>query len=121
MTCNSGFAQQALSKTLTALQAGDETKVVGLYLVPGVDEQYAFCSQTQGEVFQFAWFRIQDLMNQMKRGQQILVGPQAAKFVHVWLSFLQWPSMPTLQQAGCCATLSYCEILQACDMYRMVS
>lgn len=82
--CDWGVQQGAFD-----FQARDETKVVGLYLVPGVDEQYAFCSQTQGEVFQFAWFRIQDLMNQMKKGQQILVGAQAAKFVHVWFPHLQ--------------------------------
>lgn len=41
------------------MQAGNETKVIGLFLVPGIAEDYAFCSQTQGEVYQFAWFRIQ--------------------------------------------------------------
>ena len=70
---------------------------MGLYLVPGVDERYAFCSQTQGEIFQFAWFRIQDLMNQMKKGQQISVGSQAAKFVHVRAPWLQCPHHSALQ------------------------
>lgn len=57
--------------------------MIGLYLVPGVDESQDFCVQTQGEVFQFAWFRIQDLWKHMKRSNPLYVGSLAAKFVHV--------------------------------------
>lgn len=67
------------------MKAGNETKVVGLYLVPGVDEQFEFFSLTQGEVYQFAWFRISDLMNQMKKEKPVYIDGKAAKFVQVRL------------------------------------
>eukprot|EP00892_Ulva_mutabilis_P004630 jgi/Ulvmu1/2539/UM139_0007.1 len=67
-----------------SIQAGNETKVVGLFLVPGVAEDYEFCSQTQGEVYQFAWFRIQDLWNHMKQTATIQVAGAPAKFLHVF-------------------------------------
>ena len=85
------------------MKAGNETKVVGLYLVPGVDEQFHFFSLTQGEVYQFAWFRISDLMNQMKKEKPISIDGKAAKFVQVR------------------RLLHQCQLAMSSDLYRAIS
>ena len=45
----------------STIATGSVSKQVGMFLVPGVSEAFAFAPQCEGEIAAFSWFNIDDV------------------------------------------------------------